>query len=116
VSFELFVRPALRLLGGHRTLHRPLITATADVDLHREVDGKLHLLRGYLSLVEPASWRVRTTGGQESHQLHSMSEANSLILLPDGAGAHAGEPVTVLLIDPDRLSPDTSLVLQAPHG
>jgi molybdenum cofactor synthesis domain-containing protein len=116
VSFELFVRPALRLLGGHRTLHRPLITATAEVDLHREADGKLHLLRGYLTPEVPASWRVRTMGGQESHQLHSMSEANSLILLPDGAGAHAGEPVTVLLIDPDRLSPDTSLVLQAPHG
>jgi molybdopterin biosynthesis enzyme len=59
---------------------------------------------------------VRTTSGQESHQLHSMSEANSLALLPDGAGVQAGEQVTVLLIDPDRLSADTSLVLQAPTG
>jgi molybdenum cofactor synthesis domain-containing protein len=116
VSFELFVRPALRLLGGHRNLHRPVISATAEVDLHREADGKLHLLRAHLSLVDPASWRVRTTGGQESHQLHSMSEANSLILLPDGTGAHAGDPVTVLLIDIDRVSPDASLALLAPAG
>jgi molybdenum cofactor synthesis domain-containing protein len=114
VSFELFVRPALRRLEGHRTLHRPIVAATAEVDLHREPDGKLHLLRAHVYLDDPASWRVRTTGGQESHQLHAMSEANSLILLPNGGGVHAGERVDVLLIDPDRLSPDTSLVLQAP--
>ena len=114
VSFELFVRPALRRLGGHRILHRPIVSATADIDLHREADGKLHLLRADARLEGPGSWRVRTTSGQESHQLHSMSEANSLILLPDGVGARAGEQVKVLLIDPDRLSPDASLVLQAP--
>jgi molybdopterin molybdotransferase len=116
VSFELFVRPALRRLGGHRVLHRPIVSAIADVDLRREADGKLHLLRSHVNLDDPFSWRVRTTDGQESHQLHSMSEANSLILLPDGTGVHAGEPINVLLIDPDRLSPDTSLVLNAPHG
>jgi molybdopterin biosynthesis enzyme len=116
VSFELFVRPALRRLGGHRILHRSIVSATADVDLLREPDGKLHLVRAHVSLDDPASWHVRTTSGQESHQLHSMSEANSLILLPDGTGVHAGEPVSVLLIDPDRLSPDTSLVLNAPHA
>jgi molybdopterin molybdotransferase len=116
VSFELFVRPALRRLGGHRILHRSIISATADVDLPREADGKLHLLRAHVSLDNPTSWRVRTTSGQESHQLHSMAEANSLVLLPDGSGVHAGEPVSVLLIDPDRLSADTSLALDAPSG
>jgi molybdopterin molybdotransferase len=116
VSFELFVRPALRRLGGHRNLHRSIVSATADVDLHREADGKLHLLRAHISLDNPTSWRVRTTSGQESHQLRSMAEANSLVLLPDGTGVHAGEPVSVLLIDPDQLSADTSLVLNAPPG
>jgi molybdenum cofactor synthesis domain-containing protein len=116
VSFELFVRPALRRLGGHRVLHRPIVSAITEADLRRETDGKLHLLRAHVSLDGLASWRVRTTGGQESHQLRSMSEANALILLPDGTGVHAGEPVDVLLIDPDRLSLDTSLVLNVPHG
>jgi molybdopterin molybdotransferase len=116
VSFELFVRPALRRLGGHRVLHRSIVSATADVDLPREADGKLHLLRAHVRLDGPASWRVRTTSGQESHQLHSMSEANSLVLLPDGTGVHAGVPVSVLLTDPDQLSTDTSLVLAAPPG
>jgi molybdopterin molybdotransferase len=115
VSFELFVRPALRHLGGHRILHHPIVSATAEVDLHRKADGKLHLLRGHLALHDPDSWRVRTTGGQESHQLHAMSEANSLILLPDGSGVGAGEPVSVLLLDPDRLG-SGSYALPAPHG
>ncbi len=114
VSFELFVRPALRLLGGHHVLQRPIVSATAEVDLRRKPDGKLHLLRAQLTLDAPDSWRVRTTGGQESHQLHAMSEANALILLPDGVGVAAGERVSVLVIDPDRLHADTSPVLHAP--
>src|SRR6202041_1290866 len=54
VSFELFVRPALRLLAGHRALHRPVVSATTDVDLHRRADGKLHLLRAQLTVDEGA--------------------------------------------------------------
>jgi molybdenum cofactor synthesis domain-containing protein len=116
VSFELFVRPALRRLGGHRVLHRLLVSATADVDLRRQADGKLHLLRARVRVDDQGSWRVRTTVGQESHQLHAMAEANSLILLPDGMGAHAGQPVSVLLVDPDSVSSDTSVVLHAPRS
>jgi molybdopterin molybdotransferase len=116
VSFELFVRPALRLLSGHQVLHRAIISAITDVDLHRKADGKLHLLRAQLTLDEAESWRVRTSGGQESHQLHAMSEADSLILLPDGAGVDAGERVRVLLIDPDRLTSDLSPTLNAPRN
>jgi molybdenum cofactor synthesis domain-containing protein len=116
VSFELFVRPALRRLSGHSILHRPIIASTTDVDLPRQPDGKLHLLRGRVTPDRKTAWRVRTTGGQESHQLHSMSEANALILLPDGTGVSAGEQVDVLLIDPDQLSADSSLVLCAPRS
>jgi molybdopterin molybdotransferase len=115
VSFELFVRPALRLLSGHHVLHRPVISATAEVDLDRKPDGKLHLLRAQLTLDGPDAWLVRTSGGQESHQLHAMSEANALILLPDGSGVRAGERVSVLLIDPDQLSSDSSPALNTPH-
>jgi molybdopterin molybdotransferase len=116
VSFELFAPPALRILGGHRVLHRAIVSATADVDRHRKTDDKLHLLRGQLTLDDQGLWCGRTTSGQESHQLHSMSEANSLILLPDGAGAQAGERVSVLLVDPDRLNSASTPVLNAPHG
>lgn len=115
-SFELFARPALRILGGHRVVQRSVISPTADVDLRRKPDGKLHLLRARLTLEDRASWRACPTNDPESHQLHSTSEANSLILLPDGHGVRAGEQISVLLIDPDRLNSDSSPVLKAPHG
>ncbi len=111
VSFELFVRPALRLMAGHRVLHRPVLCATTEVDLRRQPDGKLHLLRARLAIDRFGNMSVSTTGGQESHQLQSMSGANALILLPDGDGAGAGDRVDVLLIDPDQLSSGESVTL-----
>jgi molybdopterin biosynthesis enzyme len=44
--------------------------------------------------------------GQNSHQLRAMADANSLVVLPDGEGVTAGNPVDVLLIDPEGLSAD----------
>jgi molybdopterin molybdotransferase len=109
VSFELFVRPALRLLAGHRTLHRPVVKANTAVDLSRQVDGKLHLLRALLTLDDVGAWHVHVNEGQESHQLHSMAEANALVLLPDGSGVRAGEQVSTMLIDPDLRQEGLSL-------
>ena len=106
VSFELFVRPALRILGGHRSLHRPVVPAVAQHDLHRHSDGKLHLLRALVTLEPDGRWLVGTTGGQESHQLHAMAEANALLLLADGDGVTAGGQVDVVLLDPGRLGAD----------
>jgi molybdopterin molybdotransferase len=106
VSFELFVRPAMRRLGGHELLHRPVVTAAAAHDMPRQPDGKLHLLRAQLSVQEDGSWQARTSVHQGSHQLHAMAEANALVLLEDGNGVGAGEAVPVLLIDPDRLGQD----------
>jgi molybdopterin molybdotransferase len=103
VSFELFVRPALRALSGHRALHRLVVRATTAHRLEPHADGKLHLLRAHVSVDEHGTWRVSTTEGQESHQLRSMAEANALILLPDGPGAPQHGEVRVLLLDTDGL-------------
>src|ERR1700694_5967598 len=45
VSFELFARPALRKMMGHRDLERPTVDAMADSPLNRSPDGKTHFLR-----------------------------------------------------------------------
>ena len=45
VSYELFARPSLRLMAGHRHLDRPRLRATTEVALPREPDGRLHLAR-----------------------------------------------------------------------
>jgi molybdopterin molybdotransferase len=103
VSFELFVRPAIRSMSGHRSLHRPVVRASTAQILERQRDGKLHLLRARVHVDGHGDWRVSTTEGQESHQLRSMAEANALILLPDGPGVPERGEVSVLLLDADGL-------------
>jgi len=103
VSFELFARPALKRMGGHSEAARPALSAVADVDLTRDPDGKVHLLRAVATVDANGRLHVRPSGGQESHQLRAMAEANALVVLPDGPGAQTGDEVGVLLLDGERL-------------
>jgi len=102
VSFELFARPALRHMMGHAATGRPQALAVADEPLARRPDGKLHLVRVRARWGADGRVHVRPLGGQMSHHLHAMAEANALALLPDGDGVGGGADVpTVLLSDPD---------------
>jgi molybdenum cofactor synthesis domain-containing protein len=103
VSFELFARPALRRMGGHAEAVRPALSAITDVDLTRGADGKLHLIRVLATVDAAGRLHVRPSGGQDSHQLRAMAEANALAILPDGPGVRAGDRVDVLLLDGERL-------------
>ncbi len=103
VSYELFVRPALRSMAGHALVHRPRMAARAEVDLRRHRDGKLHVLRVHAACDGHGMLRVRPSGIQESHMLTGMAGANALALLPDGEGIPAGEQVEVLVVDADRV-------------
>jgi len=104
ISFELLARPALRFMMGHRVLDRPALPATAEERLTRRRDGKLHFARVVARVDGDGTLWVRPSGGQGSHQLRAMAEANALAILPDGEGVGAGQPVRILLIDPDALS------------
>jgi molybdopterin molybdotransferase len=103
VSYELFVRPALRSMAGCTELDRPRLRAVAEVDLPRSRDGKLHLIRVRALAGADGILRVRMSGGQGSHMLYAMAQSNALALLPDGDGVRAGGHVEVLLLDADRL-------------
>lgn len=103
VGYELFVRPALRALAGHRALERPRLMAVAETDLPRRPGSKLHLLRVTARIGSDGAVRVRASGGQESHMLWAMAQANALALLPGSGGVQAGEHVEVLLLDTGRL-------------
>ncbi|MGH9264800.1 MAG: molybdopterin molybdotransferase MoeA [Acidimicrobiales bacterium] len=96
VSFELFARPALRQMTGHRELFRPQVPALADEDLRRRPDGKLHLVRVVATTDGDGRLHVRASGGQGSHLLRAMALANALALLPDGDGVAAGGTVQVV--------------------
>jgi molybdopterin molybdotransferase len=103
VSYELFVRPALRALAGCRVLDRPRLAAVAETDLRRRPGPKLHLVRVTARTGPGGVLRVRPSGGQHSHMLRAMAQANALALLPDGEGIRAGGRVEVLLLDAEDL-------------
>ena len=100
VSFELFARPALRRMAGFGgdDLDRPRIRALAGEDLRRKPDGKVHLVRVVTAWGDDGRCRVRSAGGQGSHQLSAMAAADALAVLPDGDGVSADEEVDVVLL------------------
>ena len=104
VSFELFARPALRKMAGQAELHRRRVAATAAEPLRRRPDGKTHFARvrwhwGNSSADgESTGYIVSSAGGQGSHQLSAMADANGLAVLPDGDGIAEGGKVELILL------------------
>jgi molybdopterin molybdotransferase len=103
VTFEQFVRPALRRLAGHRALFRPRVEAALGEPL-RKAAGRLHLVR--VRLTREAGRIVATpTGSQSSGVLRSMALAEGLLLFPaDATALPAGAPVQVQVLDEDFLA------------
>ena len=104
ISYELFARPALRLMAGHIHLGRPVLQARAAQDMARSPDGKLHLLRVVLSAGPDGELQALRAGHQGSHQMLAMARCNALALLPDGRGVRAGEKLSAWLLDAGSLS------------
>ena len=101
VSFELFARPALRQMSGHRRTFRPQVEAVVAEPIRRRPDGKLHLVRVVAATGDGGQWTVRPVGGQGSHQLAAAAAANALALVPDGDGLAAGATVKLLVLRGD---------------
>ena len=97
VSFELFARPALRAMGGHPDLDRRRVRAEVVGGLGRQPDGKVHFARVVVEVAD-GRFKVRSAGGQGSHQLTAMAAADGLAVLPDGDGVGNGDQVEVLLL------------------
>jgi molybdopterin molybdotransferase len=98
VSFELFARPALRRMMGHRDPFRRSVDAVADQALRRRPDGKVHFVRVIASTTDDGRWHIRSSGGQASNLLRAMALANALAVVPDGDGVAEGENVKVMLL------------------
>ena len=97
VSYELFARPALRVLAGRTDpLPEPVIARAASA-FTRRPDGKLHLDRVRVR-VESGRYVCERAGAQASNVLSGMAAADGLALVPDGAGVAAGDDVAVLLL------------------
>lgn len=102
VSFEVFVRPALRRMLGVDGLHRPLVRAVAHEDL-RSPAGRRQYVRARLA-VEGGRPVVRPVGGSGSHLLGALAHANALVVVPeDITEVAAGSEVDVMVLE--RRSP-----------
>ncbi|WP_092628983.1 gephyrin-like molybdotransferase Glp [Actinopolyspora mzabensis] len=95
VSFEVFVRPALRRAGGHRATRRPHRRVTLTETL-RSPSGKRQYRRGGF---DPETDTVTTRGGAGSHLLSGMAAADCLLELPEETTeVTAGSTVDIWLL------------------
>jgi molybdopterin molybdotransferase len=98
VTFELFVRPFLLKLAGHRRIHRPVLWATALEPLPST--GRLtHFHRVRLEH-DAGGTRARLTGSQGSGLVQSLGRAEGLAVVPIGSEPiEVGRSVEVILLD-----------------
>jgi molybdopterin molybdotransferase len=96
VTFELFVRPALRKMQGYCNLLHPEITATATQAIVN-TDRRPAYLRVILTQTD-AGYAARLTGDQGSAMLHSMISADGLAFVPGETEIPAGRQLRILLL------------------
>ncbi|GGV26338.1 molybdopterin molybdenumtransferase MoeA [Actinomadura cremea] len=95
VSFQVFVRPALRAMQGLPPEPLPTVSAVLSGDI-KSPAGLRHFLRGNLTYGEDG-YTVDPADVQGSHQLASLAAANALITVPESAETlPAGSTVDVM--------------------
>jgi molybdopterin molybdotransferase len=104
VTFEVFVRPALRQMGGHAQIHRE-IRSLQLAEPVATAGGLTHFLRAIVT----DSGVARLTGPQGSGLLTSMAMAHGLLIVPhDVAYLEAGASAPVMLLQPGHIPPVNS--------
>ena len=95
VTFQIFVKPALRLLAGE-VMADTLRLQVKTLSGLKKRPGRAEYQRGVLFTDDKGASVVRSTGEQGSGILSSMGEANCFIILPTKSdGVKAGELVEV---------------------
>ncbi|MCH0540198.1 molybdopterin molybdotransferase MoeA [Streptomyces sp. MUM 203J] len=81
VSFELFVRPAIRTLMGLKDIHRPRARAALSADKPlTSPAGKRQFLRG---TYDAEAGTVTPVGGAGSHLIAALAHADALLVVPE---------------------------------
>ncbi|MGV9812149.1 molybdotransferase-like divisome protein Glp [Streptomyces cellulosae] len=95
VSFELFVRPAIRTLMGLKDVHRPRVRAELRAEKAlTSPKGRRQFLRGRY-----ADGVVTPVGGAGSHLVAALARANALVVVPEDVEDVApGTEVEVVLL------------------
>lgn len=97
VSFELFVRPAIRALMGLPDVNRPTVRAALATDKALSSPaGRRQFLRG---TYDAEAGTVTPVGGSGSHLIAALAQADALIVLPeDVTSAEPGADTEVILL------------------
>jgi molybdopterin molybdotransferase len=104
VGFEVFVRPALRLMQGYRELDRPRVTARLEHDVRKKRDRRYYL-RATLARDDDI-YTARLSGPQSSALLTAAHRGNCLLVLPEGEEEFpAGSTVTAMRLDQEEGTP-----------
>ncbi|MFB7784588.1 molybdotransferase-like divisome protein Glp [Streptomyces vinaceus] len=97
VSFELFVRPAIRALMGLPDVSRPSVRAVLEADKALgSPAGRRQFLRGKY---DAATGTVSPVGGSGSHLIAALAHADSLMVVPeDVTSVEPGAELEVVLL------------------
>lgn len=105
VSFEVFVRPALRRIMGLAPETRPLLRATLSEGLPSPA-GREQYARAVVGRTRDGLLADPVTG-QGSHFVADLSRANALLVVPaETTQLYAGDPVDVILLDGEEILDD----------
>ena len=98
VSFEVFVRPAIRRMLGVEPIHRPTVRARLAAPL-TSPPGKRTFARARMT-VEDGTYVVTPVGGSGSHLIASLAQANAFAVVPENVtSVDAGEVITTMLLE-----------------
>ena len=96
VGFEVFVRPAIQKLGGAPGQGRQAVRVRCEEQI--DSDGRESYLRGEIRQID-GSLFARLTGHQGSGNLHSLVQANALLIIPAGVKCvPAGQEITAWIL------------------
>ncbi|MCL1908896.1 MAG: molybdopterin molybdotransferase MoeA [Holophagaceae bacterium] len=85
VMAELYLKPAIRQMMGHKDVRHACMTATLETGFRKSGnDGKRHFLRVNMAEIG-GRWIARLSGSQGSAQLTSICAANALAMIPEDA-------------------------------
>ena len=98
VAFEIFARPAILAMLGHRRLDRPMVEGILTGPIYNH-DGRRVYARVEVARRD-GTYLATPTGPQGSNILTSMSRANGLAICPaDVPAKEAGEGVQIIMLD-----------------
>ena len=98
VSFEVFVRPAIRRMLGVLPLYRPLVRARLAQPITK-TEGKRAYVRARLDVTDGA-YVVTPVGGMGSHLVADLALANAFIVAPDHVSEiPTGATVSVMMLE-----------------